>query len=242
MVLEHYNQMVNTMELLDNAKFSTLTIPPQLESQNEKKYTITWGNQVFNEGINAKNFSLIDSFQKALLNRSFQILLFDNSIIRCSLNFEDDILITQNFSWIPCPINIDSYELSLELEPDLITEEIMESNFLKERILMRSPVRFDYDFYNDKPDHPSSHFHVQNAETRINTNKPICFNTFMKHIIETYYPESYYVKKNIVPDEVYENLKLERWSGLSLKTYPRERRNVKYEKITEFSVEVLSMG
>lgn len=242
MVQEHYNQMKNTMDLLENIKFATLVIPPILISKNNKRHSISWENQVYQEGVNAKNFSLIDSYQKVLLNRSFQILLFDNSIIRCSLEFEDDILITQNFSWIPCPLSIESYDLSLELEPELISEEIVEQKISKDRILMRTPIRFDYDSTNDESNHPGSHVHLQNSETRINTSSPICFNTFLKHIIEIYYPKTYYVKKNIVSEELYEYLNIKKWSGLSFKTISKEKKQIQYDTLTEYAVERLKMG
>ena len=108
MVQQHFDQMINTMEMLESAKFATLIIIPKILVQKEKQFTISWSNQIFQEGVNAKNFSAIDSYQKVLTNRSFQILLFDNSVIRCSLQFKDDILVTQNFSWIPCPLSFDS--------------------------------------------------------------------------------------------------------------------------------------
>lgn len=242
MVQEHYNQMKNTIELLENAKFATLIIPPKLITKNKKKSTISWDNQIIREGINAKVFSSTTSYQTVLLNRSFQILLFDNSIIRCSLEFEDDILITQNFSWIPCPLSIDSYHTSIELEPELISEEIVEEKYPKDRLMMRSPVRFDYDSQNNTPEHPGSHIHFQNSETRINTGQPVCFNTFVKHIIETYYPESYYVKKNIVPEEVYRKLSTQNWNGLSFKTISKGKKDIKYLSRTEYTVEILPMG
>lgn len=227
MVELHYQQMVNTMELLRISKFATLTIPPTLKTSGVKDSSIYWSNARSNEGVNASNFSFIQAYEKVLSNRSFQVLLFDNSILRCSLNFSDDILISQNFSWIPCPLNCFfdySFEDMISLEPELISERITDKSYSKESILLRSTIRFDYDSENDTIDHPSAHIHLQNPETRIYIQEPICFNSFVKHIIKTYYPESYYVKKNLIPKKVYDDINLKELSGLSFKTIKNSKK------------------
>lgn len=245
MVQLHYDQMINTLNLLEASKFATLIIPPVLKEAKNKEFKISWDNQCINEGVNASNFSFSSAFETVLSNRSFQALLFDNSILRCSFEFKDDVLITQNFSWIPCPLIFeDSFEDSLDFEPLYISERILEKNYNKENILLRSTVRFDYDSGNNTSDHPSAHMHLQNPETRIDINEPVCFNSFVKHIIETYYPQSYYVKKNLVPKGVYESLQLHDWKGLSFKTASSKKINRKNNHLSanSYSFERLVMG
>lgn len=53
---------------------------------------------------------------------------------------------------------------------------------------MRSPIRVDFDIKNDTELHPKAHIHTQHPKSRMNTVKPICFNTFIKFIFNHYYP------------------------------------------------------
>lgn len=55
---------------------------------------------------------------------------------------------------------------------------------------MRSPIRIDFDSENDKEGHPAVHLHTQHHNSRMKVNKPICFNRFMRFIIENYYPNT----------------------------------------------------
>lgn len=202
----HFEQMVNTIKMLQNSGLVKEFILPVKKRVLDKikgteYYQITWEYNA--SSVNEKNFLSVEAYKILVSNRSYQMVLFDNSIIRCSLTFDKEgRLLSQNFSYIPCPINcFFDREISIDDISDMINEGymILETNDL----LMRTTVRFDYDSSKDTKEHPANHVHMQCPGTRMLTNGPICFNKFIKRIIENFYPISYYVKKDILEKDDY---------------------------------------
>lgn len=230
-VKRHFDQMKNTIDLLEILGFAKEKIYPVIDIDSKRnpkdtKYNINWRNKV--EQVNEKNFLSIDSYEKIIKDRSFQMILFDNSIIRCSLTFDgSERLLSQNFSYIPCPLNKLYKDYGNEYGDDVLEkllEDITIGIYEKDNLLMRTAMRLDFDLENDTELHPASHMHLQNSNTRLSVSGPICFNSFVKHIIETYYPEAYYVKNNILSEEVYRKINLE---GLMIKDNINKEINYK---------------
>ena len=242
MVQSHFNQIEDTLSILANSGFASITLPVKLESDFLKnEYAIVWNNSKKNEGINGGNFNLVDSYKKSLDNRTFQAMLFDNSLIRCSYNFEGDILQSHNLSWLPCPVRMTSYEESIMTAPQYVEDVLNDDIVELTNIILRTPIRFDYDARNDYPNHPKSHIHFQNSETRLSMEEPIDFNTFLKFIITNFYPESYFVNKEIVPSEVYDKLNISKWTGLSLNVGSKTKK-IEYMNKNSINIDILKMG
>lgn len=202
----HFEQMVNTIKMLQSSGMVKEFILPekkriieQIRGKREEYYQITWKNDA--SSVNEKNFLSIEAYNIVVSRRSYQMVLFDNSVIRCSMIFDNEgMLLSQNFSYIPCPLNC---FLEKEIGIDEVSDSIDVGLLEADKLLMRTTVRFDYDSSNDTTEHPANHVHMQSPGTRMLTNGPICFNKFIKHIIENFYPNSYYVKKNILEQDHY---------------------------------------
>ncbi len=114
-------------------------------------------------------------------------MLFDGSLIRVNFEFENNELKTQNLLWWPAPychadLLQDGYS-----PVDLLLDFYGDPKW-NESIRMRSPIRIDFDSKNNSEGHPHSHMHIQNEETRINTDFPLCFNKFIEFIFKNFYP------------------------------------------------------
>lgn len=232
-VEEHFEQMVNTIKILQLSGLVKEYILPEKtysfdSSKQEYQYQICWKNDA--PGVNEKNFLSLQAYSIVASQRSYQIVLFDNSLVRCAMSFDSEgFLISQNFSYIPCPIGCFSNEdMNVDDICDSIGVGLLDTNTL----LMRTTVRFDYDSTNDNSNHPANHVHLQSPGTRILTNGPICFNKFIKHIIEVFYPASYFLKKSILNKEQYESL--ERLGFIEVK---RESSYVKqYQQSSKYTL------
>lgn len=200
--------MVNTIKILQLSGLVKEYIPPEKtysfdNSKQQYQYQICWKNDA--PGVNEKNFLSLQAYSKVASRRSYQIVLFDNSLVRCAMSFDGEgFLISQNFAYLPCPIKCFSNDI---MSIDDIVDSIEGGRLLTDTLLMRTTVRFDYDSANDNESHPANHVHLQSPGTRILTNGPICFNKFIRHIIEVFYPASYFLKKSILNKEQYESLK-----------------------------------
>lgn len=67
----------------------------------------------------------------------------------------------------------------------------MTSEDWPQRIIMRTPIRIDFDPENSSETHPLVHMHMQDKDCRIAVNQPICFNSFVQFIFENYYNKEY---------------------------------------------------
>ena len=92
-VEEHFEQMVNTIKILELSGLVKLYIPPEKtssfdNSKQQYKYEICWKNDA--PGVNEKNFLSLQAYSIVASRRSFQIVLFDNSLVRCAMSFDSE--------------------------------------------------------------------------------------------------------------------------------------------------------
>lgn len=183
------DQIINTLELLQREKvISYFNLPEIINDISNNKVQITWKNHVGGREVSSKAFLTIRQYLTILQSRAYHALMNDNSIIRFSFVFSDDKLVSQNLLWWPCPIQIDN-ELFKEYGIVETLNDMLENNVISNDIRMRSPIRIDFDSSNNTVEHPRAHAHLQHHECRINTDKPMCFNKFMKFILTNCYPE-----------------------------------------------------
>jgi hypothetical protein len=123
----------------------------------------------------------------------FTCLLFDYSLIRVSYQCVDNTVVGHSLLYWPCPIDFlvkvetlgdlcDGIEMCLEL-PDN-SHEIVE-------LVMRTPMRFDFDPQREGDNHPLVHLHSQFEDTRISVQEAMCFPAFMKKVIRTFYRDKW---------------------------------------------------
>lgn len=186
-ILVMQEQIDNSLELLRNLNLIHFYNPVSLTHFKSEGITrLSWTNHISGREISSQAFTQIKQYLHLLENGSYHALLKDFSIIRVSFTYEQNLLVSQNLLWWPCPVKIE-----FEDEDDYSPIEIVKL-FLEDidSFRMRSPIRIDFDNSNDTFDHPRAHIHTQHPESRMNTVGPICFNTFVKFIYNHYYPET----------------------------------------------------
>ena len=58
-------------------------------------------------------------------------------------------------------------------------------------LTMRTPMRFDFDPARESEDHPLVHLHTQFNDTRLSVQQAMCFPSFMKKVIRTFYRDEW---------------------------------------------------
>jgi len=186
------NQIENTLEVLRLEGIIEFTLPYKyIKSGETNNEQITWTNHQRGRNLSSRYFNNIDQYMSVLCNGAYHALFCDYSILRYSFVFDKNKLVSQNLLWWPCPVNVDK-ELADEFGVIDAINLTLEDKGLVSKLRMRSPIRFDFDINNNTFDHPRAHFHMQHPENRINTREPICFNTFVKFILENNYPHLNY--------------------------------------------------
>lgn len=181
-------QINNCLDLLLKKKLIVFCNKVYNVDYCKSKCQITWNNHLSGRFNSGKSFTLLEQYENILSNNSYHCLLFDGSIIRVNFEFERNILKCQNLLWWPAPFIYDE-ALEWGAAPLLQYESFLEDLEWHKKIKMRSPVRIDFDNYNDSVIHPKSHLHTQHDECRMAIDYPVCFNKFVEFIFKNYYPE-----------------------------------------------------
>ncbi|MDR7002727.1 DUF2290 domain-containing protein [Neobacillus niacini] len=184
-VLALKEQIDNSLELLLSLNLIQFYNPVNVEyNEADDISKISWFNHIGGREVSSNAFLTIKQYLAILESGAYHVLMNDYSIIRASFTFKHNKLITQNLLWWPCPVKVDFGDNG-EDSPAEIVSLFLEDT---ENFRMRSPVRIDFDKDNDTEDHPKAHIHTQHYKSRMNTVRPICFNTFLKFIFNHYYP------------------------------------------------------
>lgn len=181
-------QINNTLEILISQGIVKYIQPCRIsEDKNSRITSITWNNHVGGRNVSGKAFNAPRQYFSILSSNAYQAIMIDYSIVRVSFTFEKEKLVAQNLLWWPCPVKMDDEmesEFGLCESVKVMLEDIESEKYLT----MRTPIRIDFDSTNNSFFHPRAHTHIQHHDSRINNVEPICFNRFMKFILDTHYP------------------------------------------------------
>lgn len=182
-----HNQVINSLERLQNEKKLYYYCLPCIQ-ENNNYVRISWNNHRSDARLSEKYFLRVEQYCEILRDQAYWAILKDFSLIRGSFEFEDNKLLRESLLWWPCPAILD-----LDMVEEFGLLETVEAMFGGKvdlsAIRMRTPMRIDFDVKNDSANHPMAHIHMQNAETRINSREPICFNRFLSYVIVNFYPD-----------------------------------------------------
>lgn len=213
-----YNQIVNTLDRLQNSGYVDFYSLPNIVEKN--KYTmLSWNNYQSAKETSENYFLRVEQYCKIISTNAYWALLKDHSVIRGSFEFDNNKLLRESLLWWPCPVILDE-DMVNEFGLDESVEYLFQSNDTASNVRMRTPMRIDFDVNNNESDHPRAHMHMQNVNTRINTCEPICFNRFLNYVFSNYYPEW--------------NVKFDEREFLSF-TYDNKNDNVKYNRTLKIS-------
>lgn len=181
-------QINSTLGTLQEKSLCVTYNPVHLVMDTQHCCQITWNKHVPGRANSGKSFTTLTQYHHIIETNSYHCLLFDGSLIRVNFEFEDDLLLKQNLLWWPAPYDYGNILQGVFPPIDILKDFYGDQEWHK-NIRMRSPIRIDFDSTNNQKDHPHSHMHIENEETRINAVSPICFNRFIDFIFRNFYPQ-----------------------------------------------------
>ena len=185
--IENINQQIqNTLELMQKRGYIVYYNLPKIE-EIKGESRLFWNNHKGGREVSSKYFLRVEQYLKILSDNAYLAIFNDFSIIRCAFTFIGNKIVSENLLWWPCPIKVDN-DMANEFGIVETIECMLQEADLKRFLLMRSPIRIDFDVANDNVFHPRAHVHIESEECRINSNVPICFNRFINHLVKCYYP------------------------------------------------------
>ncbi|MBR1599942.1 MAG: DUF2290 domain-containing protein [Alphaproteobacteria bacterium] len=180
----------NTCALLTKSGLAHFSRGVRTYDMSGKVRRISWTN-CDNTELNI-SFNSLEQYKNILEKGLYFCILNDGSIIRASYSIKNNQVISHNLLFWPAPFDLDLCNRSPEFGAPLeILEDIMSSEDWPNHIIMRTPIRIDYDPKNVSDQHPLIHMHMQNEDCRIAINIPVCFNSFIHFIYENCYPDIY---------------------------------------------------
>jgi len=95
-------------------------------------------------------------------------------------------IIGHRLAYVPCPIELDK---NLLLTDPIIDVWELARCSNEPEVVLRGPVRFEYDPFSVKELHPASHFTFNGSDCRIPVASPVGPNEFIRFIFRNFYPE-----------------------------------------------------
>ena len=134
----------------------------------------------------------------------FTCLLFDLSLIRASYECVGATIIGHSVLYWPCPVDFRIDVQGLDELCDGIEMCLESAQHAHEvcGLTMRAPMRFDFDPIRESDDHPLVHLHTQFENTRISVQQAMCFPSFMKRVLRTFYGDLWSSRPDI--DDIHE--------------------------------------
>lgn len=112
--------------------------------------------------LDSRDHTTISQYLAWLNAGNYSCVLFDGSLLQMSYALEKGRVIGHRLAYVPCPWQFD---LSL-IREGLALDEVFEL-CSSEDVLLRSPVRFDYDPAASRLGHPAAHMTLNSSECRI---------------------------------------------------------------------------
>ncbi|GAA0586727.1 DUF2290 domain-containing protein [Rhizomicrobium electricum] len=119
----------------------------------------------------------------------FSFVLDDGSIVQIAYIFDGASVVRHRLLYYPCPLAIAPLDM-IGYEGGLA--DFIEENFserLDEYLLLRSPIRFDFDPGDARDYHPASHVTVNDPCCRIPVRSAMGYAMFVKFVLENFYPD-----------------------------------------------------
>jgi hypothetical protein len=112
-------------------------------------------------------------------------------LLQLTYDVWDGTIVRHRLAYVPCPVAVDE-ELLLEGEPIVDVVDLSLDGVLGgASILLRSPLRFDFDLTAASATHPASHLTLNSAECRIPCVAPVHPYRFLNFVFRHFYPKTW---------------------------------------------------
>ena len=157
---------------------------------SKTRKTIIWARDDRNSLMTGSPSRIAD-YISVITQQEYSYLMRDGSAIQIAFTFDDGAIARHRLAFYPCPFPITQDDLA-KFDGGLL--DLIQDAFLdqgEQNVLLRSPIRFDYDPSVAADFHPSSHMTVNDPSCRIPARTPLQFDTFMKFILENFYIDAW---------------------------------------------------
>lgn len=158
-------------------------------------------------------FATVADYRRIIERKQYSFMLNDGSVIRAHYLYRHGDVAKHHLSYYPCPININEDEIPGQINIEGVFDTLLfesisnweglhysKKNYESEtnlrldheekiRLLMKTPIRFDYDPGSHSENHPCSHVHMMVSDCRIPVFGPLSFGHFISFIFRNFYSD-----------------------------------------------------
>ena len=124
----------------------------------------------------------VDQYLSWVESGAYSAILYDGSLLQLTYDIDGRQLVGHRLAYVPCPFDVDS-RLLTEGEPIADVVELHRGN----EVLLRTPIRFDYDPASAHANHPASHLTINGSDCRIACAAPLHVLRFLDFIFRQFY-------------------------------------------------------
>lgn len=183
-------QLSEFCELLLEKDVALQIQPHKVESLSGQISRLSWVSNSSDHAVTRSEDIHFEEYIAILRTGDFSILLRDGGLIQVSVNFKGKNIVRHRLVYIPCSVHFLPDELN-DFDGGIIPLDDFLDNLdeleLRERLRVRSPVRFEYDPDQQAPLHPASHLHLGKSVCRIPVTGPVSIWHFMRFVFFNFY-------------------------------------------------------
>lgn len=135
----------------------------------------------------------LDDYLQLIRDQEYSYLMHDGAAVQILYQYNDSEVSKHRLLYWPCPF--DALD-ALEQETPVI--DAIETTFLgnlRTETVLRGLLRFDYTPEYAAELHPASHLTLSGPDCRIPVHAPLSFDTFMRFVLENFYPRAWSDRK-----------------------------------------------
>ena len=137
------------------------------------------------------NPSTLDCYRSLVEAKDYSYLMNDGEVIQIALTYDGRRIAAHRFLYHPCPFPVAKAEVDkfggrlLDFIDGTYTDDV------RENLLLRSPIRFDFAPDAVTESHPASHLTLNGPDCRIPVRAPLQFGTFIEFVLRNFYTDAW---------------------------------------------------
>lgn len=182
------DDIANVLDYLADAELA-LNINPvstrEWAAASKRVRRLSWhGHDPHTDFLVTRQHGTIEQYLHWVLGGSYSAVLLDASLLQITYDLVGNDVVGHRLAYIPCPFIIDT-EFLEEGNP---IDEVVGMYVEISDVVLRSPIRFDYDLKAAKARHPAAHLTLNSADCRIACVAPMHVLRFVDFVYRNFYP------------------------------------------------------
>lgn len=135
------------------------------------------------------NYACLTEYLSLIRSHRYSAILFDGSVLQMEYVIRKRNITWHRLCYYPNPFDFEVDESDDRTLEDIIVD--LDSTALREKLKLRTPVRFDYHPSGADDIHPSCHLHMIKECCRVPVRSAMPPNVFIDFVFRNFYPDEW---------------------------------------------------